>query len=146
MQSELQFFMTETDQSDFFTFVRDLVDDISDNQRILQIGDCVMEFTPSQRENDILYTGKLSINTMDKTGAACDNEERAKNVFRKIKKWIKKHYWSRLAYLNKHKKNKLTPSRAYWLGPDAKKWKDENPDQHILKLSTTSWMVFEIGI
>ena len=146
MQSELQFFMSETDQSHFFAFVRELVDAVSEDRSTLHIGDCVMTFTPSSFADNTLFTGKLSINTIDQAGVACHDEERAKTVFRKIKKWLKKHYWSRLAFLNKHKKNKLTPSRAYWLGPDAKKWKDANPDQHILKLSATSWMVFEIGI
>jgi len=50
-----------------------------------------------------------------------------------------------LAYQHQNKKGKLTPSRNHWLGPEAKKWKDVDSSNHILKLSKTSWMEFDIG-
>jgi hypothetical protein len=37
------------------------------------------------------------------------------------------------------------PSRIHWLAPEAKKWKEETPEKNTLKLSKTSWMVFDIG-
>jgi len=145
MESELQFFMTKKDQDVFLDFVKDLVDSINpvdENQTYLfTIDDCSLIFIPSPQEKNILYAGKLNIKTEN-----CKQEERTKKVYRKLRNWLKKHYWSRLAYLNVKKNNKLTPSRAYWVGSDAKSWKDEDPDNHIFKLSATSWMVFEIGI
>jgi len=149
MESELQFFMTEKDQAEFLAYAETLFDRMSkskDNTHRLQIGNCAITFTPSPFEKNIMYTGKLRINTIDEHGQACNNEEQTKKAYRQLKKWIKKNYWSRLAFLDKNKKDKLTPSRAYFLGPDAKKWKDSNPGKHKLKLSATSWMVFEIGI
>ncbi len=149
MESELQFFMTEKDQAVFFEYAESLLDQISpsnDSSYVFHIGDCVMSFKPSPFENNTLFTGKLKMNTIDSEGQACAKEQQAKKVYRQLKKWIKKNYWSRLAFLDKNKKNKLTPSRAYFLGTDAKKWKDANPGKHKLKLSATSWMVFEIGI
>ncbi len=153
MQSEIQFFMTQTDQEEFFAYAETLVDRLGNDQddkpagtTIFSIGKCKLLFTPSPFENNTLFAGKISINTLDEKGKACDEEQRAKKTYRDIKKWIKKNYWSRLAYLDKTKNNKLTPSRAYFLGSDAKKWKDSNPGKHKLKLSATSWVVFEIGI
>ena len=150
MESEIQFFMTEKDQTEFFDYAKTLLDAIGqiNNQEhsTFHIGNCEMVFTPSRLEHRTLYAGRLRMNTIDKDGQACNKENQAKKVYRQLKKWIKKHYWSRLAFLDKNKKNKLTPSRAYFLGADAKKWKDTNPGKHKLKLSATSWMVFEIGI
>lgn len=145
MESEQQFFMTEKDQEAFFDFVKGLVDSIGlveETQNYqFSIDDCSLIFTPSPQDKNTLYAGKLNIKTDD-----CKKEERTKKVYRKLKGWLKKNYWSRLAYLNIKKKNQLTPSRAYWVGPDAKNWKDEDPENHVFKLSTTSWMVFDIGI
>jgi len=149
MESELQFFMTEKDQAEFFAYAETLIDCIveaENNVSLLKIGGCEMKFIPAYFDDNILYTGKLKIQTIDADGKACDQEQQAKRAYRQLKKWIKKNYWSRLAFLDKNKKNKLTPSRAYFLGTDAKKWKDANPGKHKLKLSATSWMVFEIGI
>jgi hypothetical protein len=145
MESEQQFFMTEKDQNVFFDFVLGLVDsiDLREESQTYQfsIDDCSLIFTPSPQDKNILYAGKLNIKT-----ECCKKEERTKKVYRKLKSWLKKNYWSRLAYLNQNKNNQLTPSRAYWVGPDAKSWKDEDPEDHVFKLSATSWMVFDIGI
>lgn len=152
MESELQFFMTAKDQDEFLEIAKPLVDSINPEEDfyIFEIGGCTMKFTPSKIESnssgDTMYTGKLRIDTFLGSGIACKEEERAKRAFKKLRSWMKKNYWSRLAYLNKKKKNKLTPSRAYWVGPNAKDWKEANSEQHIFKLSATSWMIFEIGI
>ncbi len=147
MESELQFFMTQKDQAVFLDFAKGLVDSVSidrqENNRIYQLNmdDCSLVFTPSPTDENTLYAGKLNIKT-----EGCNGEERSKKVYRKLRNWIKKHYWSRLAYLNVKKNNTLTPSRAYWVGTDAKQWKDQDPEHHIFKLSATSWMVFTIGV
>jgi len=145
MESEQQFFMTEKDQEAFFDFVKGLVDSIEPVEETqnyqFSIDDCCLIFTPSLQDENILYAGKLNIKTEN-----CKKEERTKKVYRNLKSWLKKNYWSRLAYLNQNKNNRLTPSRAYWVGPDAKRWKDEDSEDHIFKLSATSWMVFNIGI
>ncbi len=146
MDAEIQFFMTKQDESDFFAFVKKQVDTMKDVESGYQlvIGDCELYFVPSEKEGNILYTGKLEIR-LGNADIAYQDLERAKSTFRKLRNWVKKNYWSRLAYQNKNKKNKLTPSRVHWLGPDAKKWKEASPENHVLKLSKTSWMVFELG-
>jgi len=152
MESEIQFFMTPKDQQEFFEVAEKLLDRITDEKQadggtiyVFHIGGCVIKFTPSPTDGDILYTGKLTVNTGN-IDEHCNEASRTQQVFKKLRNWLKKNYWSRLAYLNIKKKNKLTPSRAYWLGPDAKRWKEKDPDKNILKLSATSWMVFNIGI
>lgn len=148
MDAEIQFFMTETDQKQFLDFAQSVVDKISmeqDSTTIhLAVGDVALFFTPSSMEGDTLYTGKLEIR-LGRSDLPMKTIEPAKKAFRKLRNWIKKHYFSRLAYRDKNKKNKLTPTRVHWLGMDAKKWKEANPEEHHLKLSPTSWMEFDIG-
>lgn len=146
MDAEIQFFMTEKDESDFLDYASTLVDRIDKNSMPLRLimGDCELFFTPSSLEENTLFAGKLEIR-LSKARADFKDLERAKSVFRKLRNKIKKNYWSRLAYLDKNKNDKLTPSRVHWLGVEAKKWKEADPEKHVLKLSKTSWMVFEIG-
>jgi len=145
MDAEILFFMTPKDQADFLAFAKNQLDgvDASDTILHLTVGDCSLHFTPSFMEDDVIYMGKLEIR-LGKVD--CNDKERLKATFRKLRNWIKKHYFSRLAYLDKKKKDKLTPSRVHWLGADAKQWKQSEPSKHFLRLSKTSWMIFEIGI
>jgi len=142
MDAEIQFFMTSIDEIEFLSFVEKQVDSVvkSDSFFKLVLGDCELFFTPSYLEEKNLYLGKLEIRLRD---FEFKDQERAKYVFRKLRNWLKKKYFSRLAYINK--RNKLTPSRVHWLGPDAKKWKLLDSDNHLLKLSNTSKTVFDIG-
>jgi len=149
MDAEILFFMTSKDQDDFLKVVEKHCDSISEANHsknlMFQIGGCSLVFVSSKLEVDTLFMGKLEIRLSNvSTDIETFDRERAKTVFRKLRNWMKKHYWSRLAYLNQNKNNKLTPSRNHWLGPDAKIWK-ESDKKHLLKLSKTSWMVFEIG-
>ncbi len=146
MDAEILFFMTVEDESDFLTFAKKNCDSIEhqNGKSKLTVGDCTLLFTSSILENDALYCGKLEIR-LGRPENECADQEKTKSVFRKLRNYIKKGYWSRLAYENKNKKGKLTPSRNHWLGPEAKKWKESDSTSHILKLSKTSWMEFEIG-
>jgi len=146
MDAEILFFMTEKDKSDFLLFAEKHCDSIVNlcDTIELNIGDCKLLFTHSILENDILHCGKLEIR-LGRSEFGCNDEEKAKSIFRKLRNYLKKSFWSRLAYENKNKKGQLTPSRNHWLGPDAKKWKEADSTSHILKLSKTSWMEFEIG-
>ncbi len=146
MDAEILFFMSKKDQSDFLTLAKTSCDSITTHDDVirLNLGDCVLFFTPSKFEENTLFCGKLEIR-IGPSATACKDQERAKSNFRKLRNHIKKTFWSRLAYKNKNKKNKLTPSRNHWLGPDAKLWKEGNLENNKLKLSKTSWMVFELG-
>jgi len=146
MDAEILFFMTEKDESDFLAYAKkhiDVVDKGEISSRFI-IGNCELLFTPSVTEAGVMYSGKFEIRSGN-TELNYKDLELAKSTFRKLRNWIKKNYSSRLAYLDKNKKDKLTPSRVHWLGPDAKKWKEADPDNHSLKLSRTSWMEFDIG-
>ena len=142
MDAEIQFFMTAKDEDDFLSFVVKHVDSVESNSvvRTLIIGDCHLMLTPSVVEDLVLYLGKLEIRLGN---SDLDDIERARSTFRKLRNWIKKNYFSRLAYINK--RGKLTPSRVHWLGQDAKKWKQADPENHLLKLSKTSNTLFNIG-
>jgi hypothetical protein len=146
MDAEILFFMSEKDQADFLKLAETSCDSISTHEDIihLNLGDCSLFFKPSRFEDNILYCGKLEIR-IGPSATACKDQERAKSSFRKLRNHIKKTFWSRLAYENKNKRNNLTPSRNHWLGADAKLWKERDIANNKLKLSKTSWMVFELG-
>ncbi len=147
MDAEIQFFMTKKDEEEFLLYAKKIVDAIDKNPATidLKVGDtALLIFTPSSEEDNTLYVGKLEIR-LGNSELPLKELEQAQKAFRQLRNWIKKHYLSRLAYHDKNKKNKLTPSRVHWLGKDAKKWKEEQPEQHHLKLSRTSWMEFDIG-
>ena len=148
MDAEIRFFMTTNDEVEFLEFANKHVDEIKLGQGIESkqqfiIGDCKLLYTPTLLEENTMYSGVLEIRVESEN--ICNNQLKANTTYKKLRNWIKKKYWSRLAYINKLKKDKLTPSRIHWLAPDAKKWKEANPEKHILKLSKTSWMVFDIG-
>lgn len=150
MDAEILFFMSEKDQAEFLEEVNECCDAVVEVPRTLSmefhIGSCKLLFTPSVFEESTLYMGKLEIRLSESDEeVSLKDQERAKSAFRKLRNWLKKSYWSRLAYLNANKKDKLTPSRNHWLGPDAKSWKEGDEKKRILKLSKTSWMVFELG-
>ncbi len=150
MDAEILFFMTSKDQSDFLEMVSShcdsIVEEAHSKSLFVNIGSRHLLFTPSILEENILFVGKLEIRLSDNSDQIdIKDQERAKLIFRKLRNWLKKHYWSRLAYLNQNKKDKLTPSRNHWLGPDAKSWKEADEKTRLLKLSPTSWMVFELG-
>jgi len=150
MDAEILFFMSTKDQTDFLAIAEKHCDSIVEDPQtrvlLLHIGSCQLLFTPSIIEKNTLFTGKLEIRMSDLSDQVdIQDQERAKSVFRKLRNWLKKNYWSRLAYLNQNKKDKLTPSRNHWLGPDAKSWKEGDEKMRLLKLSSTSWMVFELG-
>ena len=148
MDAEIRFFMTLNDASDFLEFAHKHIDTIkqsSDLKQLFMVGDCELFYTPTVIDANTMYSGVLEIRIAHDGDSACKSQLRANAVYKKLRNWLKKKYWSRLAYINKTKNNKLMPTRIHWLAPDAKKWKEDNPEKHILKLSKTSWMVFDIG-
>ncbi len=149
MDAEIRFFMTDDDEQEFLAVVNNNVDQVintdNDKQHFL-IGDCKLLYTATLSEGNTLYSGVLEIRTTNiNIETACKDQMRAAKVYKKLRNWIKKNYWSRLAYINKTKKDQLMPTRIHWLAPQAKKWKEADPENHLLKLSKTSWMVFDIG-
>ena len=150
MDAEILFFMSAKDQAEFLDVAKEYCDEVIETPQKMPIeliiGSCKLLFTPSEFEKTTLFIGKLEIRSSEYSeDVSLKDLERAKSIFRKLRNWLKKAYWSRLAYLNANKKDKLTPSRNHWLGPDAKLWKEGDENKRILKLSKTSWMVFELG-
>ena len=159
MDAEIRFFMTAGDEAEFLEFANKHIDKIekdssssnntntNTNSKSLKqrfiIDECELLYTPTQLEDNTMYSGVLEIRIPAED--VCKGQLRATSIYKKLRNWIKKKYWSRLAFINKNKKDKLMPSRIHWLAPEAKKWKEEDPENHLLKLSKTSWMVFDIG-
>lgn len=147
MDAEIRFFMTSVDEEEFLTFAKKHIDEIvitDPAKQYFVLGDCQLIYTPTEVDGNTMYSGCLEVRT-DNLDLECEDQQRTHLCYKKLRNWIKKKYWSRLAYINKTKKDKLMPSRIHWLAPDAKTWKEQEPESHLLKLSKTSWMVFDIG-
>ncbi len=159
MDAEIRFFMTPKDESEFLEFASKHIDKIKQGspeqenspeqekatKQLFIVGDCELFYTPTVVEGNTMYSGVLEIRIEHDSDTACKSQLRANTAYKKLRNWLKKKYWSRLAYINKTKNDKLMPTRIHWLAPEAKKWKEQYPEKHILKLSKTSWMVFDIG-
>ena len=146
MDAEIRFFMTAGDEEAFLAFASKHIDKIEKNNSLKQrfiIDECELLYTPTQLEGNTMYSGVLEVRILAED--TCKGQLRTTSTYKKLRSWLKKKYWSRLAFINKNKSNRLMPSRIHWLGPEAKKWKEEDPETHLLKLSKTSWMVFDIG-
>ena len=123
MDAEIRFFMTLDDEAEFLEFANKHVDEIKQDGSLKQhfiIDECEIHYTPTLIEDNTMYSGVLEIRIMAED--ICKGQLRASSVYKKLRNWLKKNYWSRLAFFNKTKNDKLMPSRIHWLGPEAKKW------------------------
>ena len=143
MKAELQFFMTAKDMSDFLQFAQDKVDIIENSQRFV-IGDCEINLEPSLITDNTIFIGHINIDT-GSNDQSCNDQERAKSVFRSLRNWLKKNYTCKLSTATLENKDKQSMSRSHWLGPDARRWKEEDENKHLLRLSQTSSAIFEVA-
>ena len=149
MKAEIQFFALPEDAESLLAFASKKVDnivtdtDMKGNSHLI-IGDCEIIYTPGTIQDDILIVGSVSINTgsVDDT---CEEQERAKAVYRHLRKWIKKNYSNKLnTYMLEGPRNDAA-ARNHWISPAAKKWVKQNASRQ-LKLYSTSPIVFEVMV
>jgi hypothetical protein len=142
MKAELQFFMLPSDAEDFINFAKDHIETITADNN-LAIGDCILEFQPSQLTENTLTVGTLSI---DSGGLddGCSDHLRANKAYRTLRNWIKDKYDNRLSTWVETQESKMGRSRNQWLAPDAKSWKQENNDA-VMRFSLQSPVLFDIA-
>ncbi len=143
MKAELQFFALPDDIDEMLAVVRDEVDAIEDGGR-LRIGECDIQLTAGAIQGDHLLVGSVAINT-GPVDEPCKDQEKAKAVYRSIRKWIKKHYSNRLFSYQLEGNRKETAARNHWISPAAVAWKKEAPAR-LLKLYATSPLAFDIMV
>ena len=142
MKAELQLLMLPSDAETFLNFAKNHVDMIKDNQRLM-VGDCELIFKASEQSKNTLFVGSLSINSGG-LDDGCKDSNRANNVYRELRKWVKKNYDNRLSTWEEGKKDKMGRTRNQWLAPDAKTWKQNNDDADI-RHSPTSIVYYDIA-
>ncbi|MCK5809637.1 MAG: hypothetical protein KAH00_01035 [Cocleimonas sp.] len=142
MKAELQFFMLPSDAEDFTRFAKDHIETITTDNHFA-IGDCILEFQPSELLENTLTVGTLSI---DSGGLddGCSDHFRANKAYRTLRNWIKDQYDNRLSSWIEHQESKIGRSRNQWLAPDAKHWKQQNDDA-IMRFSLQSPVFFGIA-
>jgi hypothetical protein len=142
MKAELQFFMLPSDVETFIHFVTDHVDNVELNVGFM-LGDCMLEFKPSQWRENTLMVGTLLI---DSGGLddGCADHLRANKAYRILRNWIKENYDNRLSTWIGDEVHKMGRSRNQWLAPDAKKWKQQHKDA-VMRFSKTSDVMFDIA-
>lgn len=142
MKAELQLLMLPSDVQVFLDFAKNHVDSIGSGQ-YLMIGDCELTFQASEQSENSLFVGSLRINSGG-LDDGCKDSNRANNVYREVRKWVKKNYDNRLSTWEEGKKDKMGRTRNQWLAPDAKAWKQNNNDAEI-RHSATSTVYYDIA-
>jgi len=141
MKAELQFFAMPDDAEEFLTFAKDKVDSIENNHRFV-VGDCEILYTASVIDNVMLLIGSVAINT-GTVDNSCVDQERAKSIYRSLRKWFKKNYSNKLSTYSLDDSEKVALARNHWVSPAAIAWKKAD-SQRQLKLYATSPIVFEL--
>jgi hypothetical protein len=141
MKAEIQFFSMPDDAGEILALVKNKIDTIEEGSRLL-IGDCEVNYTSGTIKNNLLLMGSLAINT-GPVDNACADQERAKAVYRKIRKWLKKNYSNRLNTYQLEGERKDAAERNHWLSPAAAEWV-KAADGRLLKITENSMTAFEI--
>ena len=142
MKAEIQLLTLATDTKVFIEFASHHVDAIEDNQRLI-VGDCEIIYRPSKQDGSRLFVGTLSINSGG-LDDGCKDSNRANNVFRELRKWIKKNYDNHLCIWEEGKKDKMGRTRNQWLAPDAKAWLQSNDDAEV-RHSASSTTLYDLA-
>ena len=146
MKAEIQFFAMPDDVETLLEQVKDKVDRIETNnsESCLLIGDCNVIVTAGTLQADRLIVGSVAINT-GLADDACADQERAKAIYRQLRKWLKKNYSNKLKTRMLEGKDKVSAARNHWLSPAAKEWSLAD-SKHQMKLYDTSPIVFEVMV
>ncbi len=106
--------------------------------------DCEIIYTAGLVQKDVLLAGSFAINTgpVDDT---CADQERAKTVYRDVRRWFKKNYSNKLNTYMLEGARKDTAARNHWISASAKAWVSEDACR-LLKLYDTSPVAFEIMV
>ncbi|MEE9351384.1 MAG: hypothetical protein V3U78_03930 [Thiotrichaceae bacterium] len=147
MKAELQFFALPNDAEATLIFAKTKVDNIETNAENIShliVGDCELIYTAGEVQDDLLIVGSLAINT-GPVGDTCADQERAKAVYRDLRKWFKKNYSNKLNTYHLEGDRKDAAARNHWISPAAKVWKGEVSDR-MMKLYDTSPVAFDVMI
>ncbi len=147
MKAEIQFFALPTDAEQLLTFVKNKVDSLdsqSEDVTRLIIGDCEITYTSGKIKDYMLLAGSFAINT-GTVDDACADQERAKTVYRDVRRWFKKNYSNKLNTYMLEGARRDKAARNHWISTAAKAWVIEDASR-ILKLYDTSPIAFEIMI
>ncbi|HFC92833.1 MAG TPA: hypothetical protein ENJ51_08485 [Leucothrix mucor] len=142
MKAELQFFMLPSDAKDFINFAKDHIETITADNHFA-IGDCLLEFQPSELIENTLTVGTLSINSGG-LDDGCRDHLFANKTYRILRNWIKDHYDNRLSSWIETQESNIGRTRNQWLAPDAKRWKQQNNDA-VMRFSLQSPVFFSIA-
>ena len=141
MKAELQFFAMPDDVEEILTLVQAKIDTVEYKHRFI-IGDCEVAYKAGIIKDHILLMGSVIIDT-GSVGNSCAAQERAKSVYRTVRKWMKKHYSNQLNTYQLTGDRKDKAARNHWISPAAAAWKTSN-ENHLLKIIEHSPTAFEI--
>lgn len=141
MKAELQFFAMPDDVEEILALVQSKIDAVEYKHRFI-IGDCEVAYKAGILQDNILLMGSVTINTGEVSNS-CAAQERAKSVYRLVRKWMKKHYSNRLNTYQLTGDRKDKAARNHWISPAATLWKNAD-EKHELKIIENSSTAFDI--
>jgi len=141
MKAELQFFAMPNDVEEILALVQSKLDAVEYKHRFI-MGDCEVAYKAGILKENILLMGSVVIDT-GTVANSCAAQERAKSVYRMVRKWIKTHYSNRLNTYQLTGDRKDKAARNHWISPAAAVWKNLD-EQHELKIIENSSTAFDI--
>ena len=144
MNTEIQFFMNDADEGGFLEFASghiDRIEEKSDTQRYLHVGEHFIQFLNWPVQGDILLGGRIAIRTNSDTESA----RRAERVFNKLRRWIRKHFTNNVTCRNINVSGSQSKTKSHWIGPNTIELLKVNPTLQ-LKQSHKGYVVFELSV
>jgi len=138
--NQIKTIMSAEDEAEFISFAESLVDRVnkeSEFQYFLFKGDNKIQFLRSRLKEGVLLEGRIAISLLQE-----GEVEAIVKVYRKLQRWIKKHYFNKLTVRNINIADSKQPCSDMWLAPCAKDLVMES--KVVLSQNPKAIVVFEI--
>lgn len=128
MKSELQFFMKENNEAEFFAIFSGKYEKVINNSLFyeLWIGLNFIQFCPSKIYGNQLTAGRIAYKTID------HNDIRSEDIYKEMRNYIKKNYMNKMGAMNKLSGAEKMCNNLYYSNEVAN-WVIEEPDNKLVQ-------------
>ncbi len=128
MKSQLQFFMKENNQEEFFRTFNEKCEKIIDKSFFyeLWIGLNFVQFCPSKTYGNQLVSGRIAYMTID------SNDNRTEALYKEMRKYIKKNYKNKMRMVSNASGTEQISNNLYYTN-DVANWVIEKFDNRLVQ-------------
>ena len=127
MKSEIQFFMTEYDESELENYFFKYFDKIEHDQIFdkLWLGGDFIQLLHSRRYGDVLTAGRISIITEPEKNPPIEK------IYNSMRRWLKKRYQNNMSSENEKIPNSKMKIKDFWYSQNILKWLTGNEKRNL---------------